>query len=111
VVARLVARLDGMPLAIELAAARVEALGVAELLDRIDDRLALLTVGDRLAPSQQRSLAAALEWSYQLLEEQERRVFRLISVFPRPFTLRMTCREADLVWPARIKPWTVQCRA
>ena len=47
VVARLVARLDGMPLAIELAAARVEALGVAELLDRLDDRFALLTAGDR----------------------------------------------------------------
>ena len=50
-VARLVARLDGMPLAIELAAARVEALGVAQLLDRIDDRFALLTGGDRLAPT------------------------------------------------------------
>ena len=49
-VARLVARLDGMPLAIELAAARVEALGVAGLLDRIDDRFALLTAGDRAAP-------------------------------------------------------------
>src|SRR5512142_1908183 len=59
VVARLVARLDGMPLAIELAAARVEALGVAQLLDRIDDRFALLTGGDRLAEDRQRSLAAA----------------------------------------------------
>ena len=48
-VARLVARLDGMPLAIELAAARVEALGVAQLLDRLDDRFALLAAGDRLA--------------------------------------------------------------
>ena len=69
VVARLVARLDGMPLAIELAAARVEALGVAELLDRIDDRFALLTAGDRLAADRQRSLAATVEWSYQLLDE------------------------------------------
>src|ERR1019366_8657427 len=48
VVARLVARLDGMPLAIELAAARVEALGVAQLLDRLDDRFRLLVGGDRL---------------------------------------------------------------
>jgi predicted ATPase len=61
VVARLVARLDGMPLAIELAAARVEALGVAQLLDRIDDRFALLTGGDRLAAGRQRSLAATVE--------------------------------------------------
>ena len=82
VVARLVARLDGMPLAIELAAARVEALGVAQLLDRIDDRFALLTGGDRLAAGRQRSLAATVEWSYQLLDEHERRVFRAVSVFP-----------------------------
>ena len=58
VVARLVARLDGMPLAIELAAARVEALGVTQLLDRLDDRFALLAAGDRLAAGRQRSLAA-----------------------------------------------------
>jgi predicted ATPase len=86
-VARLVTRLDGMPLAIELAAARVEALGVAGLLDRLDDRFALLAGGDRLAPSRQRSLAATVEWSYQLLEESERRVFRAVSVFAGPFTL------------------------
>jgi predicted ATPase/DNA-binding CsgD family transcriptional regulator len=87
VVARLVARLDGMPLAIELAAARVETLGVAQLLDRIEDRFALLTGGDRLAEDRQRSLAATVEWSYRLLEEPERRVFRAVSVFPAGFTL------------------------
>jgi predicted ATPase/DNA-binding CsgD family transcriptional regulator len=87
VVAGLVARLDGMPLAIELAAARVEALGVAQLLDRIDDRFALLTGGDRLAADRQRSLAATVEWSYQLLDDDERRVFRQVSVFPGPFKL------------------------
>jgi predicted ATPase/DNA-binding CsgD family transcriptional regulator len=86
-VARLVARLDGMPLAIELAAARVDALGVAQLLDRIDDRFALLADGDRLAEQRQRSLAAAVQWSYQLLDDAERRVFRAVSVFPGPFTL------------------------
>ena len=84
---RAVARLDGMPLAIELAAARVEALGVAQLLDRLDDRFALLTGGDRLAAGRQRSLAATVEWSYQLLAEDERRVFRAVSVFPAGFTL------------------------
>ena len=86
-VARLVARLDGMPLAIELAAARVDALGVAQLLDRIDDRFGLLADVDRLAEERQRSLAAAVRWSYQLLGEAERRVFRAVSVFPGPFTL------------------------
>jgi predicted ATPase/DNA-binding CsgD family transcriptional regulator len=86
-VARLVARLDGMPLAIELAAARVDALGVAQLLDRIDDRFALLADGDRLAQERQRSLAAAVRWSYQLLDDAEQRVFRAVSAFPGPFTL------------------------
>ena len=86
-VARLVVRLDGMPLAIELAAARVEALGVAQLLDRIDDRFTLLAGGNRTAPPRQRSLAATVEWSYQLLDDHERRVFRAVSAFPGPFTL------------------------
>jgi DNA-binding CsgD family transcriptional regulator/tetratricopeptide (TPR) repeat protein len=86
-VARLVTRLDGMPLAIELAAAQVEALGVTGLLGRLDERLALLAGADRLAPSRQQSLAATVAWSYQLLDEAERRVFRWLSVFPAGFTL------------------------
>ena len=76
-----------MPLAIELAAARVEALGAVQLADRLDDRFGLLAGGDRLAPGRHRSLAAAVEWSYRLLGEEERRVFRAMSVFPGPFTL------------------------
>jgi len=88
VVAQLVARLDGMPLAIELAAARVESLGVNQLLDRLDDRFALLAVGDRSAVARHRSLAATVDWSYQLLSEEERRVFRRLSVFPGAFTLQ-----------------------
>ena len=87
-VARMVARLDGMPLAIELAAARVDALGVAQLLERIDDRFELLTDGDRLAEQRQRSLAATVHWSYRLLDDFQRRVFRAVSVFPGPFTLQ-----------------------
>jgi predicted ATPase/DNA-binding CsgD family transcriptional regulator/transcriptional regulator with XRE-family HTH domain len=87
-VAAIVARLDGMPLAIELAAARVEALGVGQLLDRLDDRFALLAGADRLAAGRHRSLAAVVQWSYRLLEEDQQRVFRAVSVFPGPFTLQ-----------------------
>ncbi len=87
VVSRIVTRLDGMPLAIELAGARVEALGLDQLLARIDDRLALLDGGDRLAPHRLRSLAATADWSYQLLGSAEKQVFRALGVFPGPFTL------------------------
>ena len=86
-VAQLVARLDGMPLAIELAAARVEALDIAQLLDRLDNRFGPLTVGDRVAADRQQSLAATVQWSYRLLDEREQRVFRLIAAFPGPFAL------------------------
>jgi predicted ATPase/DNA-binding CsgD family transcriptional regulator len=86
-VARVVARLDGMPLAIELAAARVEALGMGGLADRIDDALRLLTSKDPLSAGRHRSLAAVADWSYQLLTEPEQRVFRRVTVFPGPFTL------------------------
>jgi predicted ATPase/DNA-binding CsgD family transcriptional regulator len=86
-VGRVVSRLDGMPLAIELAAARVEALGLAGLADRIDDALRLLTGKNPLAAARHRSLAAVADWSYQLLAEPEQRVFRRLAVFPGPFTL------------------------
>jgi predicted ATPase/DNA-binding CsgD family transcriptional regulator len=87
VVERIVGRLDGMPLAIELAAARVEALGVDQLADRLDGQLQVLTSADRLAPARQRSLAATAEWSYRLLSGAERRVFRRLAVFPASFSL------------------------
>jgi non-specific serine/threonine protein kinase len=86
-VARVVSRLDGMPLGIELAAARVEALGMAGLASRLDDALRLLTGKDPLAADRHRSLAAVSDWSYRLLTEPEQRVFRRLAVFPGPFTL------------------------
>jgi predicted ATPase/DNA-binding CsgD family transcriptional regulator len=87
VIGQVVARLDGMPLAIELAAARVEALGLGGLLDRLDDRFMLLTSSARTAPARQRSLTATVDWSYQLLSEQEKQVFRRLAIFSGPFTL------------------------
>jgi predicted ATPase/DNA-binding CsgD family transcriptional regulator len=86
-VARLVQRLDGMPLAIELAAARVEALGLAQLLERLDGRFGLLVSANRAAAARHRSLEATVEWSYQLLTRSEQCVFRRLSVFPGSFTL------------------------
>jgi non-specific serine/threonine protein kinase len=86
-VSHVVARLDGMPLAIELAAARVEAMGMAGLADRIDDALRLLAGKDPLAAARHRSLAAVADWSYQLLSGPEQRTFRRLAVFPGPFTL------------------------
>jgi predicted ATPase/DNA-binding CsgD family transcriptional regulator len=85
--ARVVTRLDGMPLAIELAAARVEALGLTGLADHIDDVLGLLENRDARSAARHRSLAAVAEWSYRLLPENGQRVFRRLAAFPGPFTL------------------------
>jgi predicted ATPase/DNA-binding CsgD family transcriptional regulator len=85
--ARLVSRLDGMPLAIELAAARVEALGLKELAARLESSFRLLAGGQRSAHERHRSLEATVRWSYELLEDPERSVFRQLGVFPGPFTL------------------------
>jgi predicted ATPase/DNA-binding CsgD family transcriptional regulator len=73
--------LDGMPLAIELAAARVRALSVEQIIARLDDRFGLLTTGDRSAAPRQRTLRAAIEWSYELLTEPERALFRRLAIF------------------------------
>ncbi len=73
--------LDGMPLAIELAAARVRALSVEQIAARLDDRFGLLTTGDRSAGPRQRTLRGAIEWSYDLLTESERALFRRLAVF------------------------------
>jgi non-specific serine/threonine protein kinase len=83
----IVRHLDGMPLAIELAAARVAGLGVAEVRDQMRDRFGLLVGGPRGAPARQQSLHATILWSYAALRTDEERAFRLVSVFPAPFTL------------------------
>ncbi|HEY1626005.1 MAG TPA: LuxR C-terminal-related transcriptional regulator [Streptosporangiaceae bacterium] len=73
--------LDGIPLAIELAAARVRALSVQQIRDRLADRFGLLTTGHRTAPERQRTLRAAIEWSHDLLTWQEQVLLRRLSVF------------------------------
>jgi len=75
-------RVDGLPLAIELATARINLFSPDELRERLGSRLALLRGGSRDLPSRQRTLRATIEWSYQLLEPGERRLFELLSVFP-----------------------------
>jgi len=86
VVAELCARLDGMPLAIELAAARSASLGISGLLAGLDDRLQLLT-GGRQGDERHRSLRAVIEWSHDLLDDEERAVFRRLGVFAGGFDL------------------------
>jgi len=73
--------LDGMPLAIELAAARVRVLSPEQIKARMDDRFGLLTTGDRSAAPRQQTLRATIEWSHQLLAPDERILFRRLSVF------------------------------
>ncbi len=86
-VARICARLDGLPLALELAAAVVPVLGIDGLEGRLDDALSLLARGKRTALPRHRTLRAVLDWSYELLSEQERALLRRLSVFRGSFTL------------------------
>jgi predicted ATPase/DNA-binding CsgD family transcriptional regulator len=86
-VARVCERLDGIPLAIELAAARVKVLSVGQISERLDDALGLLTGGSRTAPSRHKTLRGALDWSHGLLPEGEKVLFRRMSVLVGEFTL------------------------
>jgi predicted ATPase/DNA-binding SARP family transcriptional activator len=80
-------RLDGLPLALELAASHTRTLTPNELLDRLESRLPLLTGGPRDLPARQRTLRATLEWSYDLLDEEEQRDLRRLAVFTGGCTL------------------------
>jgi predicted ATPase/DNA-binding SARP family transcriptional activator len=98
-VAGLCRRLDGIPLALELAATRVRTLGVHELLARLDDRFRLLVTGHRDAPPRQQTLWAVIDWSWELLTEPERLVLRRLAVAADGCGLHAAeaiCAEADL---------------
>jgi predicted ATPase len=86
-IASICERLDGVPLAIEFAAACAATIGLQEIAARLDDRFGLLTAGRRTAPPRQRTLAATLEWSYQLLPVWERRLLRHLAAFRGGFTI------------------------
>jgi predicted ATPase/DNA-binding SARP family transcriptional activator len=86
-VEEVVARLDGLPLAIELAAAKVRVMSVEEIARRLADRFTLLRGGNRTAPDRHRTLLAVIDWSWNLLAEPERRALRWMSLFGDGFTL------------------------
>jgi predicted ATPase/DNA-binding SARP family transcriptional activator len=97
-VAQICCRLDGIPLALELAAARVRAMSVAQLADRLDRRFHLLTAGSRTALPRHQTLRAAIDWSYRLLPEPERQLLDRLSVFAGGFTLEAVesvCSDAE----------------
>jgi predicted ATPase/DNA-binding SARP family transcriptional activator len=92
-------RLSGMPLAIELAAARIKMMNVDEIAKRLDDRFSLLTSGNRSALPRQQTLRATIDWSHELLTEPEKTLFRRLAVFAGGFTLEAaeaTCGEIGM---------------
>ena len=97
-IAELCERLDGMPLAIELAAARVTVMSPAELIVGLDDRFQLLSGGRRR--QRQRTLEATSDWSYQLLDAEQQRVFRALGVFVGGFDLAAVGAVTELGRPA-----------
>ena len=97
-------RLDGIPLAIELAAARVPLLGIEGVRAKLDERFRMLTAGSRVVLRRHQTLRAALEWSHALLTDEERIVFRRLGVFAGGFTLESAQRVAD---DADIDAWDV----
>src|SRR5690606_12652361 len=88
-IAGLCAELEGIPLAIELAAAMTRYLSVAQIRARLGDRFRLLTSGDRTAPARQRTLLATVEWSYRMLSQPERLLLERLTVFTGGWTLEM----------------------
>ena len=98
-VAQICERLDGIPLALELAAARARLMSVQAIAGALSDRFHLLVGSERAAPSRQRTLLASIEWSCDLLREEERALLRRLSVFASGFTLaaaEAVCAEGEI---------------
>nr|WP_271213002.1 LuxR C-terminal-related transcriptional regulator [Rhodococcus wratislaviensis]GLK39911.1 LuxR family transcriptional regulator [Rhodococcus wratislaviensis] len=99
-VVQLCERLDGIPLAIELAATRLRSLSVTQIVERLDKRFSLLTGGDRVAMPRQQTLRALIDWSFDLCTEHEQLLWARLSIFPASFDLdaaEQTCGFAPLV--------------
>jgi predicted ATPase len=94
-------RLDGLPLAIELAAARLRILSVGQLAERLDNIFAVLVGGVRTAPRRHQTLRATLDWSHDLLAPDERVVFRRLAVFAGGFTLTAAEEVTGSAWSSR----------
>jgi predicted ATPase len=104
--------LDGIPLALELAAARIRTLSVEQINARLDDRFKLLTTGDRKALPHQQTLRATLDWSHELLAAPERALLRRLAVFPGSSgAAACTCSWGSSMrqpacWPRRCRLWS-----
>jgi predicted ATPase len=96
-IAEICRRVDGLPLAIELAAARLKLLSLPALLERLEHRLAILTGGPRDLPARQQTLRHAIAWSYERLPDPEQQLFRRLSVFSGGFTLEAVEALSELL--------------
>src|SRR5207244_4036804 len=103
-IAEICCRLEGIPLAIELAAARVSVLSLEEIALRLDDSLRLLRGTSRARPARHQTLRAAVDWSYDLLSDAERALFRRLSVFAGGFSLEAMESVCTLDGPQALEP-------
>lgn len=102
-IAAIVAQVDFLPLAIELAAARVRHFSLQEIESLLSQSFDLLTGGPRDAPDRQRTIRGAIGWSYALLRSEEQQIFRTLAVFPGPFTLESAVRIAQAPASTRVE--------
>jgi non-specific serine/threonine protein kinase len=113
-VAQICSRLDGIPLAIDLAAARVTMFSTAQIAVRLDDRFRLLTGGSRTALPRQQTLRASIDWSWNLISDRERTLLRRLTVFVGGWTLEaaeFVCSAEGDIEPREVSEWMTQLMA